>query len=106
MMKKVLGYIEKGKQEGAKLLTGGKRFGDKGYYIEPTVFADVEDDMTIAKEEVRKIKYLKHLFEMTGEKVERMGRACDHFGPCLIAHTDSPMAVGYRFSYKNNMFHY
>lgn len=52
MFNKVMGYIEKGKQEGAKCLTGGKRVGTKGYYIEPTVFADVSDDMTIAKEEV------------------------------------------------------
>ncbi|KAM3967266.1 aldehyde dehydrogenase, cytosolic 1-like [Aphomia sociella] len=52
MMKKILGYIEKGKQEGAELLTGGKRVGDKGYYIEPTVFVNVKDDMTIAKEEI------------------------------------------------------
>ncbi|XP_072939479.1 aldehyde dehydrogenase 1A1-like [Epargyreus clarus] len=52
MMKKVLGYIEKGKQEGAKLLTGGKRIGNQGFYVEPTVFADVKDDMTIAKEEI------------------------------------------------------
>lgn len=52
MMEKVLGYIEKGKQEGAKLVTGGKRIGTKGFYIEPTIFADVTDDMTIAKEEV------------------------------------------------------
>ncbi|XP_026755442.2 aldehyde dehydrogenase, mitochondrial-like [Galleria mellonella] len=51
-MRKVLGYIEKGKQEGAKLLTGGRRVGDRGYYIEPTVFADVRDDMTIAREEI------------------------------------------------------
>lgn len=52
MMNKVLGYINKGKQEGAKLLTGGNRIGTTGYYIEPTVFADVKDDMIIAKEEV------------------------------------------------------
>ncbi|MBN4742900.1 aldehyde dehydrogenase family protein, partial [Escherichia coli] len=44
--------IEKGKQEGAKCLAGGKRVGSQGYYIEPTVFADVTDDMTIAKEEI------------------------------------------------------
>jgi aldehyde dehydrogenase (NAD+) len=49
---KILGYIEKGKNEGAKLLTGGKRVGNKGYFIEPTVFADVNDDMVIAKEEI------------------------------------------------------
>ncbi|CAH2071546.1 unnamed protein product, partial [Iphiclides podalirius] len=52
MMNKVLGYIEKGKKEGAKLLTGGNRIGTTGFYIEPTVFADVTDDMTIAKEEI------------------------------------------------------
>ncbi|CAK1545857.1 unnamed protein product [Leptosia nina] len=52
MMHKVLGYIEKGKVEGAKLVAGGKRVGTSGFYIEPTVFADVKDDMTIAKEEI------------------------------------------------------
>ena len=49
---KIMGYIETGKKEGASLLAGGKRFGSKGYFIEPTVFADVQDDMTIAKEEI------------------------------------------------------
>ncbi|KAJ8727505.1 hypothetical protein PYW07_001624 [Mythimna separata] len=52
MMNKVLGYIEKGKKEGAKLLCGGNRIGTTGYYIEPTVFTDVTDEMTIAKEEI------------------------------------------------------
>lgn len=52
MMNKVLGYIQKGVEQGAKLLTGGKRVGTTGYYIEPAVFADVTDDMIIAKEEV------------------------------------------------------
>ncbi|KAJ8733361.1 hypothetical protein PYW08_001659 [Mythimna loreyi] len=52
IMNKVLGYIEKGKKEGAKLLCGGKRVGTTGYYVEPTVFADVTDKMTIAKEEI------------------------------------------------------
>ncbi|KAJ8727506.1 hypothetical protein PYW07_001625 [Mythimna separata] len=52
MMNKVLGYIEKGKKEGAKLLCGGNRIGTTGYYIQPTVFADVTDEMTIAKEEI------------------------------------------------------
>lgn len=39
---KILSYIEHGKREGATLLTGGKPLGSKGYYIEPTVFADVK----------------------------------------------------------------
>jgi aldehyde dehydrogenase (NAD+) len=51
-MNKILGYIDSGKKEGAKLLAGGKRHGQKGFYIEPTVFADVTDDMKIAKEEI------------------------------------------------------
>ena len=50
-MERILGYIEKGKAEGATLSCGGKRKGTKGYFVEPTVFSDVTDDMTIAKEE-------------------------------------------------------
>jgi aldehyde dehydrogenase (NAD+) len=49
---KILGYIDKGKESGAKCLTGGKRWGKKGYYIEPTVFAEVTDDMAIATDEI------------------------------------------------------
>ncbi len=49
---KVLGYIESGKQQGARCVTGGERFGGKGYFIKPTVFADVKDDMKIATEEI------------------------------------------------------
>lgn len=45
-------YIAKGKEEGAKLVAGGERMGDKGFYVAPTVFADVEEEMTIAKEEI------------------------------------------------------
>ena len=39
-------------REGAELLTGGKRVGEKGYFIEPTVFAGVQDDMKIARDEI------------------------------------------------------
>ena len=44
--------IESGKSQGAKMHCGGSRIGDKGYYIEPTVFTDVTPDMRIAREEV------------------------------------------------------
>lgn len=47
-----MNYIDKGVKEGAKLVAGGKRVGSKGYFVEPTVFADVTEDMTIAKEEI------------------------------------------------------
>ena len=51
-MEKILELIESGKKEGAKLQTGGVRKGDKGYFIESTVFSDVTDNMRIAREEV------------------------------------------------------
>ncbi|MEE6503922.1 hypothetical protein FKM82_005010 [Ascaphus truei] len=50
--KKIMGYIKTGKQEGAKLLCGGSAAADRGYFIQPTVFGDVTDNMTIAREEV------------------------------------------------------
>src|SRR5437763_10293588 len=49
---RVMGFIDAGRKEGAKLLTGGKRVGSRGYFVEPTVFADVRDDMKIAKDEI------------------------------------------------------
>jgi aldehyde dehydrogenase (NAD+) len=49
---KVMHYIDSGKKEGARLVCGGDRVGDRGYFIQPTVFADVKDDMTIAREEI------------------------------------------------------
>ena len=49
---KVLGYIESGKQCGAKLQTGGGRVGKQGYFIEPTVFTEVKDEHKIAQEEI------------------------------------------------------
>ena len=51
-MEKILSMCDTGKKEGATLHCGGKRKGDKGYFVEPTVFSDVKDDMTIAREEV------------------------------------------------------
>lgn len=52
MLTKVLGYIESAKSEGARLETGGKRIGTTGFFIEPTVFSNVTDDMKIAREEI------------------------------------------------------
>jgi aldehyde dehydrogenase (NAD+) len=51
---RVLGYVERGVEEGARLVTGGRRPPqfDKGYFVEPTLFADVDNSMTIAQEEI------------------------------------------------------
>ncbi|MBK5506383.1 aldehyde dehydrogenase DhaS [Bacillus sp. TH12] len=50
--KRVMSYIEKGIEEGAEVLCGGSNPFDQGYFVSPTVFADVNDEMTIAKEEI------------------------------------------------------
>ena len=54
-MQTVLGYVETGKKEGAKLIAGGNRVsvnGGKGFFLEPTIFGDVTNDMKIAQEEI------------------------------------------------------
>jgi acyl-CoA reductase-like NAD-dependent aldehyde dehydrogenase len=51
-MRKILGYVEIGKQEGAQLVTGGERQGTVGYFVKPTIFDRVEPRMTIAREEI------------------------------------------------------
>jgi aldehyde dehydrogenase (NAD+) len=68
---KVMGYIESGKQQGAKCLTGGERFGSKGYFIKPTVFADVKDEMKIATEEIFGPVMQVLRFKAVDEVVER-----------------------------------
>ncbi|EIT85869.1 aldehyde dehydrogenase [Fictibacillus macauensis ZFHKF-1] len=49
---RVMSYISKGQEEGAELLHGGSQPFEQGYFVEPTIFADVDDKMTIAKEEI------------------------------------------------------
>lgn len=49
---KVMSYIESGMRQGAQMLCGGNRVGDRGFFIAPTVFADVRDEMQIAQEEI------------------------------------------------------
>ena len=51
-MQIVEGFMAKGVEEGARLVAGGKRLDRPGFYLEPTVFADVTDDMTIARDEI------------------------------------------------------
>ncbi|MBY6048365.1 betaine-aldehyde dehydrogenase [Vannielia litorea] len=51
-MEIVEGYIKKGVAEGARLVAGGKRLDREGFFLAPTVFADVKDEMTIAREEI------------------------------------------------------
>jgi aldehyde dehydrogenase (NAD+) len=49
---RIMGYISEGKKAGATVVTGGERYGDKGYFIQPTIFADVTENMKIVQEEI------------------------------------------------------
>ncbi|KAF7281602.1 aldehyde dehydrogenase [Rhynchophorus ferrugineus] len=51
-MNRILGLIKEGVKQGAKLVHGGERHGDEGYFVQPTVFADVEDHHILAREEI------------------------------------------------------
>ncbi|MGD0930769.1 MAG: L-glutamate gamma-semialdehyde dehydrogenase [Candidatus Korobacteraceae bacterium] len=51
-MKTILGYIQKGVAEGGRLITGGQRIGNEGYFIQPTVIADVDPMATISQQEI------------------------------------------------------
>lgn len=73
-MKRVLEYIEVGKKEGAKLVTGGERLqGDKfgeGFYVSPTIFKDVKSDMRIVQEEIFGPVVVVQKFKSEEEAVE------------------------------------
>lgn len=71
---KVMRYIQLGRQQGAECVTGGKRWGDRGYFIEPTLFANVKDEMTIAKEEIFGPVLCALRFSDLDEVVERANR--------------------------------
>ncbi|XP_023320894.1 aldehyde dehydrogenase X, mitochondrial [Eurytemora carolleeae] len=73
-MEKILGYIKTGEKEGAKLLTGGKRHGEQGYFVEPTIFGDVEDEMKICQEEIFGPVQSIQRFKTLDEAVDRANK--------------------------------
>ena len=70
-MEKILALIQKGADEGAKILLGGKRHGNKGYFVEPTVIGEVTEAMTIAKEEIFGPVLVILKFKTIEEAIER-----------------------------------
>ena len=72
---RVLNYIEQGKSEGATVAAGGKRAFEKGYFVQPTVFTNVTDDMTIVKEEIFGPVVVVLPFDSTEEVIERANRS-------------------------------
>nr|CAD1824210.1 unnamed protein product [Ananas comosus var. bracteatus] len=75
---RVLKYIEHGKTEGATLLTGGKPYGETGYYIEPTIFTDVKENMLIAQDEIFGPVMSLMKFKTVEEAIERAN--CTRYG--------------------------
>jgi len=80
---KILELIESGKKEGATLKCGGERHGDKGYFVQPTVFADVTDDMRIAREEIFGPVMQIMKFSTTEEVIERANKTCFGLGAAV-----------------------
>ncbi len=68
---RVMNYIQQGQDEGAEMLTGGQNPFNNGYFVEPTVFANVDDSMTIAKEEIFGPVVAAMPFEDLDEVIER-----------------------------------
>ncbi|XP_078168666.1 aldehyde dehydrogenase family 2 member C4-like [Carex rostrata] len=75
---RVLKYIEYGKRDGATLLTGGKPCSGNGYYVEPTIFADVKEDMKIAQDEIFGPVMSLMKFKTIEEAIERAN--CTKYG--------------------------
>jgi aldehyde dehydrogenase (NAD+) len=72
---KVMGYIRSGRDTGAALLSGGHRWGDRGYFVEPTVFDEVRDEMKIAREEIFGPVMSILRFDDLEEVIERANRS-------------------------------
>ncbi|EAW20840.1 aldehyde dehydrogenase family protein [Aspergillus fischeri NRRL 181] len=84
---RIMGYIDEGKKAGAKVITGGARHGEKGYYIQPTIFADVREDMKIVKEEIFGPVCTVQKFSSEEEAIEIANNT--NYGLAAAVHTDN-----------------
>jgi len=84
---RIMSYIEDGKKAGATVETGGKRKGDKGYFIEPTIFSNVTEDMKIQQEEIFGPVCTISKFK-TKEEVIKLGNG-SNYGLAAAVHTTS-----------------
>lgn len=88
---RILAYAKIGQEEGAKLLLGGERYqvaggdsGDKGFYIAPTIFTDVKDDMRIYQEEVFGPFVVISTFETEEEAIQRANNTTYGLGSAIF----------------------
>lgn len=83
-LEKYLQWIAVAKKDGAKLEFGGKRVGNVGYFVEPTVFTDVTDDMRIAKEELFGPIMVVFRFKTIDEIIDRSNKLRDGMAAGVI----------------------
>lgn len=86
-LSKILSYVESGKADGATLVTGGERLGNKGYFVKPTIFADVKPDMKIYSEEIFGPFAVVTKFKTADEVIELANAS--EFGLAAGIHTSS-----------------
>jgi aldehyde dehydrogenase (NAD+) len=84
---RVMGYIQKGKQGGATCKMGGERHGEEGFFVKPTIFSDVTDDMVIAKEEIFGPVVVIMKFKTLEEVIERANDT--PYGLAAAVHTSN-----------------
>jgi len=82
---RVMSFIKQGKDAGAKCNLGGNRFGNEGFFVEPTIFSDVTDDMVIAKEEIFGPVVSIFKFKTLEEVIERANNTS--YGLAAAVHT-------------------
>jgi len=85
---KIMGYISSGKEQGATLAVGGNRVGDKGYFVEPTIFTDVQDAHTISKEEIFGPVMAVHKFKDIDEVIRRANNSSYGLGAGVVTQSN------------------
>merc|ERR1712048_644464 len=91
--KDLVEYIARGESEGAVLVHGGRRFGEKGFFLEPAVFKGVEDHMYVAKEESFGPIILVSVFDGDVDKVIRRANAVEFGLACGVFTKDLSRAL-------------
>lgn len=100
-METVLNYIEKGKEEGAEILVGGNKMDRKGYYVEPTVFVNVKNDMTIAQEEIFGPVLVVLTYDSVEEAIELANDSIYGLSGGVVGPEDEAIAVARRLKTGN-----
>lgn len=94
---RIMDYVNRGQQEGATLAYGGQRIGEKGYFIMPTVFTDVKDNMVISREEVFGPVVTISSFRTEEEAIKRANDS--HYGLGAAVFTES-ITKAHRVAYS------